>query len=752
MDNLVRQSTIRSLTRIGAILAAMGVAACGTIDPIRGGSSMRVEVFSYSGPLADQPETQLARLEGLVDQLKVDTRGMQELARATRRAISIPGLDSIERQNALRNALSNAAWTYFDGKKPDSSALPTRVAELQATLTDVVDKALASPSAKALVLLPIAAKSKRLADRHLNPGSNGFSKELVEKFFTDYLSEVTFDPCLHFADATAVASQSVLTLRKAEENSGMLALCLTMTHLTRHLDEIQRIAEATPSPEKTSENEGNQNEILSGMKMIPFTAALIKEMPKPAPNKNKDDGITSTDIDKDGNQTGPATQNGGTQVPQQQSSQPTTVFAAMISKDQNAGLVQYLTYANATAARLRIVAEYWAQALTNGNYPILQLRNVVAIIANFAAQYSDQIHHRSDTLLRMIEMVKQGKNPDDLPLSVKLRNTELSNYLNLYIWRRAFGRALDGDLLSDGIYTSPTEEATDRVRSLEQLYRNDNWEKINQVYASGRGDVSMMMVKDAVGNWDLRSFSTEPGELLAAYRNVGTELLKAAAKAATGTSLPSSLDVDQLREVTDLGSAFAFGGQAPDASGTTTPSGATEDDVALVKLKDQVAVQLRAVKADLEAAETALHPAIEKANQTKDIQAGATFEGAKTENDKAIADKAAGVPIAPNAPTHDERMCIDPKTVKSADNDIPEDTLPKPLALDATARTNLGDACRKWVEAYDGLEDGADYRKMEAENTEKQADNLNKAKLAAVDVLENYRQVIQLYQSTIATE
>lgn len=163
----------------------------------------------------------------------------------------------------------------------------------------------------------------------------------------------------------------------------------------------------------------------------------------------------------------------------------------------------------------------WTNSQLSTEPPDPRIRGMLVNFAALTAEYANQIATRSDALLQQID----GPDRRELPLSLYIRNTNPTDYLNLYVWNHATD-------------ASSRERATDRVRGIERLYSDANWSKINTVYASGQGDVAMAFIKDDIGNWNLKSFDNDPEQLLNAYKNVGLAALSATAQlagtAATG--------------------------------------------------------------------------------------------------------------------------------------------------------------------------------------------------------------------------
>ncbi len=124
-----------------------------------------------------------------------------------------------------------------------------------------------------------------------------------------------------------------------------------------------------------------------------------------------------------------------------------------------------------------------------------------------------------------------------LATSDYLRDSSPTAFLHLYDWYNATSadRGDGGDL-----------SAADRVRVAKRLFSDRFWTKINEAYASGQGEVSMAFIKDDLGNWNLKSFSNDPTELLSAYRQVGVAAMQTVVKAA---GVPSASDAKNLKSL-----------------------------------------------------------------------------------------------------------------------------------------------------------------------------------------------------------
>ena len=180
---------------------------------------------------------------------------------------------------------------------------------------------------------------------------------------------------------------------------------------------------------------------------------------------------------------------------------------------------QIMEQVGRVAIKLKGKALYWAETHASMAPGKRYVRVGMAAFANLASEYSNQLESLADGL--QWQLGEQGKGIDakQLPLSVYLRNAETTDFLNLYTWNRAAAPAILEEMLLHPLNAFTSNETADRVRVIERLFADHNWEKINTVYGSGQGDFSMALIKDEIGNWNLKSFDSDPTELFKAYTN-----------------------------------------------------------------------------------------------------------------------------------------------------------------------------------------------------------------------------------------
>lgn len=183
------------------------------------------------------------------------------------------------------------------------------------------------------------------------------------------------------------------------------------------------------------------------------------------------------------------------------------------------------------ATRLKVEAFYFAEAQIGAFPSQPQARYLLVGFVNLMSEMSNQIASRTDTLFKQVSRSVPGK---ELPLSDHLKDAGPTDFLHLFNWYQA--------TLPDKLsYGEDKLTPDDRARLARRLFSDHYWTRINSVYAGGQGEVSMALIKDDIGNWNLKSFDNNPTELLAAYRNLSLAGIKAATSLASGST--SGLDM-----------------------------------------------------------------------------------------------------------------------------------------------------------------------------------------------------------------
>ena len=303
------------------------------------------------------------------------------------------------------------------------------------------------------------------------------------------------------------------------------------------------------------------------------------------------------------------------------------------------GIRLQLAQAAFVANWLKSKALFWQGAHVSVGPEDDFLRNAMVNFASLAAEYSNQIGSRADTLL--LQMIDTDRR--ELPLSVYLRDMKPTDFMNLYVWNQAAvtGVAVPPHAgVQKGWYVPRSEDrewTADRVRTLERLYADHYWSKVNTVYASGQGEVSMAFIKDEIGNWNLKSFDNDPTELLQAYSNVAKATLKAAvdlAKSETGvTGAMKMLDLAN-RVSTGRGTLAA----APTAGGFDVNELHKRAIRDLRNHRDQVTKEMELKNQAVAAAQTRAEAVERSGTEDAKKQAKADLDAAKAARDKTAAD------------------------------------------------------------------------------------------------------------------
>lgn len=197
-------------------------------------------------------------------------------------------------------------------------------------------------------------------------------------------------------------------------------------------------------------------------------------------------------------------------------------------------------------------------------------------------EFSNLIQARTDLLDK--QRVLKIK-PHLMPVSDYLRDASPTDFMKLFDW-------LDGELQNPNPRTyNAYLDLRDRLRMVERLYADLYWEKINEVYTSGRGDTATAFVKDELGNWDLKSFSSDPSKLVQGYSSAASAALKAATEVVMGGP---TANVNQAKSLMGLANQIATGQGSADVSSTHTTLALLRDN-----LKEQMARSKAAILAKL---------------------------------------------------------------------------------------------------------------------------------------------------------
>ena len=200
------------------------------------------------------------------------------------------------------------------------------------------------------------------------------------------------------------------------------------------------------------------------------------------------------------------------------------------------------------AQRFKLKASLWSEANVPYALSSDDARRLQITFATLLGTYADRMSAKADSLLKQIK----GDDRLELPLSVSLRETNPPAYLRQFIWYDAGGDPFMRDLA-----ISREGSTRDRVRGVERLYADENWSNVNTVYASGQGTVRMALIKDDIGNWNLKSFDADPSKVLSAYKDIGLAAVKVATDVAK--TVASGGGAAAATQALDIANRFALG-------------------------------------------------------------------------------------------------------------------------------------------------------------------------------------------------
>ena len=295
---------------------------------------------------------------------------------------------------------------------------------------------------------------------------------------------------------------------------------------------------------------------------------------------------------------------------------PTDVQALNLEVTSCEHRKQIMEQVGRVAIKLKAKAMYWAETHVGLAPQKRAIRTAMAEFANLASEYSNQLESLADGLQWQLGEDGKGIDAKQLPLSIYLRNAKTTDFLNLYTWNRAAAPALWEEMLLHPLNAFTSNETADRVRVIERLFADHNWEKINTVYGSGQGTFSMALVKDEIGNWNLKSFDSDPTELLDAYKNFTLASISKASSLLTGDGL---LSESQLRSIGSL------------TQGQVGGNAGQFDVFNAERLHERVAGEMEMIRANA----TKKHDELNKQYDDFKKQAATSYVTAKTAKDRA---------------------------------------------------------------------------------------------------------------------
>ena len=231
------------------------------------------------------------------------------------------------------------------------------------------------------------------------------------------------------------------------------------------------------------------------------------------------------------------------------------------------------------AGYMRLVTTSLTTQLVSVEPASKRLRIDIIKLATLTAEYSNQLTARANAL----SLQSQGVNRSELPTGQYLRDSSPTETIKAYDW---FDAAVQGNL-------GPRA----RANVSERLFDDDNWARINEAYASGAGETTMAFIRDEIGNWNLKSFSSDPERLVAAYTDLAEDLISTAARVARNASNASDA-VATANAARDLASTAQS--VEPGSNSNNLRAGALIGQLELSSMRAEFAERLKLEKAKLD--------------------------------------------------------------------------------------------------------------------------------------------------------
>ena len=484
---------LRFLAAASLCLAAFAIAGCGSA--LNGSASMRIDVEVYNGPLAKTRDAQLAELKGT---LKHAARALKVVEDGL--FISECRLGCLG--DSAPQCLENGRGIWLEAKPAPESLQPAKDGNSGT-----------EPAPESLQPDKDGNSGTEPAPESLQPAKDGNSG-------TEPAPE-SLQPAKDGNSGTEPAPESLQPAK--DGNSG-----------TEPAPESRRPAE-----------DGNSETEPATESLQPAEDGNSETEPAPESRRPAEDGNSETEPAPESRR--PAEDgNSGTEAKFDTDTQDTLIQVCpmIVELKNDAKLLsgefesvctdtsgnEHLTCASEFGHRLRSTAEFWATKHIGILSDSRRARIGLVELTNVAAELGNEVAARADALLKQNS---RGNGLDaitreQLPTSTYLQDSGATDYLNLVTW---FDAAVD----------RPDSTKLDRVRMIERLITDTHWSKINTVFAAGQGDVRMVFIKDDIGNWNLKSFSNDPTELVNAYKKVGFAALSTAAGLASSGGSPGEV-------------------------------------------------------------------------------------------------------------------------------------------------------------------------------------------------------------------
>lgn len=263
------------------------------------------------------------------------------------------------------------------------------------------------------------------------------------------------------------------------------------------------------------------------------------------------------------------------------------------------------------SSALRAKGFRWAVASTAGQSFNLSVRIAVFNFVVSASEFGNQLQARADTLMKQFSA--NGHDRRELPLSSYLRETGPTDFVHLYDWMNGSIDAFRYNLpefLFTGMWPA---SVGGRVKVVDRLFADHFWSRINMVYTSGKGHVGMAFVKDELGNWNLKNFDNAPGELLDAYMQLGTSLVKKAGQMALAVN--SGGGTEALNSLKGI-QALVQEAHSVEDSLQSKPNVASESRSRLKSLEDKTVIVLNTLADDGEQQDIVLREKLKMASNS----------------------------------------------------------------------------------------------------------------------------------------
>lgn len=160
------------------------------------------------------------------------------------------------------------------------------------------------------------------------------------------------------------------------------------------------------------------------------------------------------------------------------------------------------------------------------------LRIAQSIFAVMSSEFGNLIGSRVDSLMIQLYGYGDAKNDNgpivrsQMHLHKYLADSSVTKAPKLYDWYDAHAPFV----IEEWKYLIPGFNANmaERIKIYETIFNDVYWSNVNTVYASGIGKVNMALIRDEIGNWNLKNFDNDPTELMSAYKDLTLQSIKTA--------------------------------------------------------------------------------------------------------------------------------------------------------------------------------------------------------------------------------